>query len=129
MTSDLEIRPDDRRYRLRHHLVAGFAGFGFSPSIDAITGEVGSLGAADGSRSNYAFVHREALQRDRDEVFRFIWDNRSALGLCNEAYTEVAAVRPCLRVGRRRLYAAGDGCRLRADPHRPRRRARDHPDS
>ncbi len=47
---------------------------------------------------DYSFVHREALQRDRDEVFRFLWDNREALGLCDEAYTEVGGVRPCLRV-------------------------------
>jgi hypothetical protein len=34
-------------------------------------------------------------------VFRFIWDNRTAeaLGLCDEAYTEVRSVRPCIRVG------------------------------
>ena len=47
---------------------------------------------------NYRFVHREAMQRDRDEIFRFLWDNRGVLGLCEEAYTEVGSVLPCLRV-------------------------------
>ena len=49
-------------------------------------------------------VHRfdrtrfESLTRDPDEVFRFIWENRHALGLSEGAYTRVLSVRPCLRV-------------------------------
>jgi hypothetical protein len=39
------------------------------------------------------------LQRDPDEVFRFVWENRDELGLCEDAYTRVLSVRPCLRVG------------------------------
>ena len=96
LTSDLEIRPDDSRYNLRRHLIAGFAGFGFSPS-SSFEGQTGRWEPPD-KPLNYAFVHREALQRDPDEVFRFIWDNRTALGLCDEAFTEVCGVRPVLRV-------------------------------
>jgi hypothetical protein len=96
VTSDLEIRPDDSRYGLRTHLLKGFAGFGFAPS-SSYAGEAGRweppLVPLD-----YTFVHREALERDRDEVFRFLWDNRHALELCAQAYTEVGAVRPCQRV-------------------------------
>ena len=96
LTSDLEIRPDDSRYHLRQHLVDGFAGFDFHPS-SSYAGETGRW-EPPLEPLNYSFVHREALQRDRDEVFRFLWDNRTALGLCDEAYTEVGGVRPCLRV-------------------------------
>jgi hypothetical protein len=96
LTSDLEIRPDDSRYNLRQHLVRGFADFGFSPS-SSYAGQVGRW-RPPLEPLNYSFVHREALQRDRDEVFRFIWDNRVALELCDQAYTEVGGVRPCLRV-------------------------------
>jgi hypothetical protein len=46
----------------------------------------------------YDAVHRDALQRDPDEVFRFVWQNRRALGLCEPAQTVVNAIRPCLRV-------------------------------
>lgn len=97
LTSDLEIRPDDSRYGLRDHLSAGFADFGFAPASN-YGGERGRwIPRPEGL--TYTFVHRDALQRDRDEVFRFIWDNRGAdrLGLCEEAYTEVGAVQPCLR--------------------------------
>jgi hypothetical protein len=95
ITSDLEMRPDDSRYHLRTHLVAGFSAFGFRPS-SSYGGETGRW-EPPLEPLTYTFVHREALQRDRDEVFRFLWDNRSALGLCDEAYTEVGGVRPCLR--------------------------------
>jgi hypothetical protein len=39
------------------------------------------------------------MQRDPDEVFRFIWENRKELGLWENAYTYVQSVRPCLRLG------------------------------
>ena len=95
LTSDLEIRPDDSRFCLRIHLLEGFADFGFTPS-SSHAGEPGRwTPRPDGL--TYTFVHREALQRDPDEVFRFLWDNRGALGLCDEAHTEVCSVQPCLR--------------------------------
>lgn len=96
LTSDLEMRPDDSRYHLRQHLVDGFAAFDFHPSSN-YAGEIGRW-EPPLEPLNYSFVHREALQRDRDEVFRFLWDNRTSLGLCDQAYTEVGGVRPCLRV-------------------------------
>ena len=96
LTSDLEIRPDDSRYRLREHLIRGFADFGFKPA-SSYGGEAGRWEPRPENLS-YAFVHRDAMQRDPDEVFRFTWDNRKVLGLCDEAVTRVGGVRPCLRV-------------------------------
>jgi hypothetical protein len=45
-------------------------------------------------------VHLASLQRDPDEVFRFLWDNRDCESLCLDegAYTQVLSVRPCTRV-------------------------------
>jgi hypothetical protein len=109
VTSDLEIRPDDSRYALREHLRRSFEQFGIVPSAAGPPGgeqgrwdpplDPASTGEQARERElDYSFVHREALERDREEVFRFLWQNRRVLGLCDEAYTEVAAVRPCLRV-------------------------------
>ena len=105
LTSDLEIRPDDSRYRVREHLRAAFQSFGIRPTSKYQEGrwEPPLLAVPPGARGrtaelNYRFVHREAMQRDRDEIFRFLWDNRGVLGLCEEAYTEVGSVLPCLRV-------------------------------
>jgi hypothetical protein len=39
------------------------------------------------------------MQRDRDEVFHFIWENRKLLKLDEDAFTYVTSVRPCTRVG------------------------------
>jgi hypothetical protein len=39
------------------------------------------------------------MLRDPDEVFRFVWENRRALKLHEQAYTKVISVRPCLRIG------------------------------
>jgi hypothetical protein len=96
LTSDLEIRPDDSRYRLRDHLIRGFADFGFKPA-SSYGGEIGRWKPRPENLSS-AFVHHDAMQRDPDEVFRFIWDNRRVLELCDEALTRVGGVRPCLRV-------------------------------
>jgi hypothetical protein len=39
------------------------------------------------------------MQRDPDEVFGFIWENRKALRIYEGAYGQVLSVRPCLRIG------------------------------
>jgi hypothetical protein len=96
ITSDLEIKPDDSRYGLRTHLRDAFAAFGFSPA-SSWGAELGRWEPPPGEL-DYSFVHRDAMQRDPDEVFRFLWDNRSTLGLCDQAYTTVGGVRPCLRI-------------------------------
>jgi hypothetical protein len=110
ITSDLEIRPDDTRYRVRDALRRSFAAFGIQPTSRYGSGDsagrweppgVGSSGRAQSRQPlqiSYDVIHRDSLQRDTDEVFRFLWENRSALGLCEQAYTVVAAVRPCLRI-------------------------------
>jgi hypothetical protein len=113
ITSDLEIRPDDSRYHVRQHLREAFLSFGIKPA-SSYAGEIGcwqppmeQIPTATKAKKkpkekpkelDYTFVHREALQRDRDEMFRFLWDNRDLLGLCDRAYTEIGGVRPCLRV-------------------------------
>lgn len=108
ITSDLEIHPEDRRYGMRKHLLEGFKSFGIRPTSNhgeegrwepPLTLSTRAGRAAGKPRSlNYAVVHRDAMQHDRDEVFRFLWENRKALGLCEEAYTELGSVLPCLRI-------------------------------
>jgi hypothetical protein len=111
ITSDREMRPDDSRYGIRAKLIESFAAFGIRP-VSSYGGEPGrwapplELTESDRKKErnapppelNYNFVHREGLERDRDEVFRFLWDNRKTLGLCDAAYTAVGKVLPCLRV-------------------------------
>lgn len=96
LTSDREARPDDARYELRHILLESFKAYGVKPASDV--GGQGIWKPAPGPL-RYDRIHFESMQRDPDEVFRFVWENRKKLDLCDEAYTQVYSVRPCLRVG------------------------------
>jgi hypothetical protein len=95
LTADLEVRPDDSRYQLRAHTKDAFKAYGFDPAA----------GTADGTwdlppiELDYDNVRFESMRTDKDEVFRFLWENRNKLELRPGAYTEVLSVRPCTRVG------------------------------
>jgi hypothetical protein len=40
------------------------------------------------------------MKSDPDELFRFLWENKTHFKLHNDAHTRVLSVRPCIRVGR-----------------------------
>ena len=97
LTSDHEVRPDDSRYQLRSHMLEQFKAYGFQPASKRTT----PLGIWDPPPPDlrYDRVRFESMRADKDEVFRFIWDNRDRLELRGGAYTEVLSVRPCVRTG------------------------------
>jgi hypothetical protein len=110
LTADVEIRPDDSVFRFRQHLRDSFTSYDILPAAKGTKEEPGIWSSPElesptrsgGTRVNeinYDRTHFEAMQHERDEVFRFVWENRAALRLCDEAYTEVQSVRPCVRVG------------------------------
>ena len=74
LTADFEVRPDDSRYELRQHMRESFAAFGFAPASDRPDGTGMWTPAAAGLK--YDRVRFESMRTDKDEVFRFIWDNR-----------------------------------------------------
>lgn len=94
LTADAEVMPDDSRYRYRPALLETFQSFGIAPSSK----DPGGIWEPPESSLSYDFTHFEAMQRDPDEVFRFLWENREALGVSSDAYTRVLSVRPCTRV-------------------------------
>jgi hypothetical protein len=98
LTADHEIRPDDSTYHFRDHLRASFAAYGVRPSSPGRDGEAG-LWLHPKKKPRHDRTHFEAMQRDPDEVFRFIWENRVALDLADDCYSRVLSVRPCLRIG------------------------------
>lgn len=95
LTADLEVRPDDRRFGLRDHILRSFARYDLRPASKHRSGywERAPLDL------RYDRVRFESMRTDKDEVFRFLWDNRGALKLRDGAYTEVLSLRPCVRVG------------------------------
>jgi hypothetical protein len=97
LTADVEVRPNDTRYGFRRLLIESFAKYGLAPASSG-GAEPGVWRPCDlvvsPARNRF-----ESLTRDRDEMFRFVWENRRALGLMEGAYTRVISVRPCLRIG------------------------------
>jgi len=98
LTADMELVPDDGKYRYRERLRQSFAAWGISPASPAGPPEPGVWEHPDVVLS-YDRLHLEALQRAPDEVFRFLWENRQALKLHDDAFSRVISVRPCVRVG------------------------------
>ena len=106
LTGDREIRPDDSVYDFRQHLRASFRAFGIKPTSTHRHSEPGlwcspeeEIESKNLGELSYDRAHFEPMQRDPDEVFRFIWENRDRLGLTENAYSQVQSVRPCVRVG------------------------------
>jgi hypothetical protein len=98
LTSDREINPTDEKYRFRDTLRKSLMSYGIDPSARGTDADPGIWPAADGDLNNDR-IRFESLQRDPDEVFRFIWENRKVLNLYENAYSRVLSVRPCLRIG------------------------------
>ncbi len=99
LTIDTELRPDDdgSKYRLRHYLKENFHRFGIEPATDLKT-QNGCWQKPD-SELRYERNHYDQMRAEPDEVFRFIWENRRALRLNEQAYSRVLSVRPVVRVG------------------------------
>lgn len=98
LTADSEIRPDDEPYEFRARLLAHFDKFGIAPASPGIEGSPGLWRPVDNGALSFERSHFESMQRDPEEMFAFIWENRDALHLFPQAYTRVLSVRPCLRV-------------------------------
>lgn len=100
LTSDREINSNDSRYHFRDILRKTFISYGIDPASEGTKDDPGIWGPPPPNLS-YDLVHFESMQRDDDEVFRFIWQNRGpeALDLYDDSYTRVLSLRPCLRIG------------------------------
>jgi hypothetical protein len=97
LTSDHELRPDDAKFKFRETLRKSFSGYGITPTSKGDGSEIGIWEPPD-CVVNYERVHLDSIRYDRDEIFRFLWENRIPLGLDRDAYTRVLSVRPATRV-------------------------------
>lgn len=94
LTVDREVVPDDQ-FGYRDRLLGCFAGFGIAPSPQA---DIDGSWLRCDSELVYSRTHFDSMLRDKEEVFRFIWENRDALKLGTLGYIEVLSVRPSMRV-------------------------------
>ena len=111
LTSDTQVRPDDQRFKLRHYLKEQFAAFGIQP-VAGPRGAQPDCWAPAPSNLRYDRVRFDSMRSDKDEVFRFLWENRNELELQTDAYAKVISVRPCLRTGIDGFVAKGDRRRV-----------------
>jgi hypothetical protein len=97
LTADVEVRPDDSRYQLRTHMLTCFEAYGIKPASPRESPR--GVWQPAPEDLNYARVRVESMRTDKDEVFRFLWENRVKLELREGAYTAVLSVRPSVRIG------------------------------
>lgn len=98
LTADRESLPDDSQHRYRETIKRVFKAYGIEAAgplcnPDGTWKRFDRGGELTYSRSNY-----EAMTRNPDELFRFIWENRAVLGISDRAYTEVLSIEPVARV-------------------------------
>lgn len=96
LTADMQLNPNDGRFGYRQMLRASFEAFGVVPASNARTD--GAWKPPRASEFSLVGTHFERMQRDPVEVFRFVWENKRALGIHPDAFTRVTSVRPVVRV-------------------------------
>jgi hypothetical protein len=97
LTADREAAPDDRKYGYRKILQQTFGAYFIRPVSSK--GSESGLWLPPADDIIYGHSGHAEMQWDREAVFRFIWENREALSLYEDAYTYVASVRPVVRAG------------------------------
>jgi len=96
LTIDREVVPDDTKYGYRGALLKNFKNFDIVP--DAVAGIDGTWKRFD-KKLVYSRTHFDSMLRDKEEVFRFIWENREAFEIDERGYIEVQSVWPSIRIG------------------------------
>lgn len=96
LTADTELFPDAGKYDYRGALREEFRRYGIDPASNRRVDGCWEPPPVD--EFKLTGMHFERLQRDPTTVFRFVWENRDALGIFPDAFTRVTSVRPVIRV-------------------------------
>ena len=97
LTADRELVPDDA-HDYRGALRSQFAAFGIKPPRKDTDEEGCWRRFPDSSKLVYARSNFVAMMHSRDEFFRFLWENRDALGINHRAYSEVVSIDTASRI-------------------------------
>ena len=100
LTADIELVPYDK-YNYRSILIKSFEEWGIIPASKGNKSPEVGIWLKDYDVKNLITdrVHFESLQRDEDEIFKYLWENRKELDIYDGAYSSVNWVRPCVRLG------------------------------
>lgn len=97
LTADFEESPDDTKLGLRRSIRVHCGKFGIGPTASSWPEREQGLWSPFIGDVCYRNTHFDALQRDPEEIFRFLWHNRRELGIAEESHLRVNAVHSCLR--------------------------------
>jgi hypothetical protein len=92
LKADEVVVPDDE-HRYRVAVREAFAEFGILPPQGRI------IDLSQRPAPTYERMNFEALRSDRDEIFRFLWENAEVFDINRTFRLRVEAVRPSVRVG------------------------------
>ena len=114
LTIDREVVPDDTKYGYRGALLKNFNRFDIEHATGAESDGTWKR-FPTGNKLVFGRTHFDSMLRDKEEVFRFIWENRKALKIDEQRLYRgpVGAAQHPDRA--RRLHAAGDGRRIYPD--------------
>jgi hypothetical protein len=97
LTADHELVGNDSRYEYRQNIRESFKAYGIGSASSSEDGLWPAASETDWIRLDRTDHH--AMMSNRDEMFRFVWENRGALGISDEFFTSVTSVTPAVRVG------------------------------
>jgi hypothetical protein len=99
LTVDREVSPDDSRFKYRDIILETFASYDIQPPATETDTQGCWQTFEETNRIVYNKTNFESMLHDKEEVFRFVWENRQMLGIDDRGYTEVTSVRPSTRQG------------------------------
>lgn len=97
LTVDRELTQGRGKYDYRSHITACFARYRILPATPAGVWMPPEL--ARGQRLTYGQSGHAEMMWDREAIMRFLWENRRALQISEDAMTTVNFVRPAVRTG------------------------------
>jgi hypothetical protein len=98
LTADAEVAPDDTRFGYRPLLRETFAGYGIVPPEHGADPDTGYwIPFSQDADIVYQRNHAANMLYDKEEVFRFLWENRRTLDIDERGYLRICSVRPSVR--------------------------------
>jgi hypothetical protein len=97
LTADHELLPGDGKFDYRTLLSGCFARYKIFPAT--AIGRWMPPKLPRGKRLQYGFSGHAEMMWDREAIMRFLWENRDALELSQDALTTVNFVKPSVRTG------------------------------
>jgi hypothetical protein len=96
LTVDREVVPDDSKFGYRDALLKNFKAYDIGLAEDA---DADGIWKRFDKELAYGRTRFDSMLRDKEEVFRFLWENRVPLEIDERGYVEVQSVWPCIRLG------------------------------